>query len=113
MYIRRVFSLGGGSVELAFGWRHARGAFETVSVAEQAEVDGATVDLAEVDVIRAAIRCGQIFEQENIEEAAQEGVALDVLPEGLALGGEFLLDAADEDAFHIHIGLRGSLPTAI
>jgi hypothetical protein len=41
-----------------------------------------------------------VLEQENLEEAAKEGIAFDEVADGTAFGGEFFLDGTDEDASH-------------
>ena len=94
-----LFPGGGGAVELAFGGRQALGVLVAVLVAEQAQVYVATVHLFQIDLIGPAARGGQVLEQEHVEEAAQEGIALDVVLQRPSLGGEFLLYRTDEDLF--------------
>ena len=87
-----LFPGGGGPVELALSGRQALGVLVTVIVAEQAQIYVTAVHLFQVDLIGPPAGGGQVLEQEHVEEAAQEGIALDVVLQRPSLSGEFLLD---------------------
>ena len=91
----------GSPVELAFRGRESLGVFVAIFVAEQPQIDGTSVHLFQIDLLGAAVGGGQVLEKEHFEEPAQEGISLDVVLQRPALGGQFLLHAADEyQGFH-------------
>jgi hypothetical protein len=73
-----------------------------VLAAEQAHVELATVDQAQIEVVGAAVAGGQVFKQHRLEEAPQQGIPLQEVAQGQAFGRELLLHAADEDAVAGH-----------
>jgi len=91
--------LGGGAIEFLFGWRLGEAGHRTVFVAKQAEVEAAAIHLVEINLVGTTVGGGQILEQEDLEEATQQRVAANVIADGLAFLGQFLLHTADEEAF--------------
>jgi hypothetical protein len=87
----------GGTIELALGGRKAFRPLGAVLPAEESEVDRGPVDLLEVDVVGTPVTRRKLLEQEDVEEPSQEWVRSHVVGDRRALGGQFLLDAADED----------------
>jgi hypothetical protein len=67
-----------------------------VFVAEQPDVNDASFHFGKIDGIRPAITGGEVFKQENGEEAAQEGIILDKQFHRATFFRQFLLDATDE-----------------
>ena len=100
-----------GTVEFMLGGRYARLVLEAVVVAEQAHIHVARGHLAQIDIIGTAVGRGQIFEQEDVEEAVQQRVVTQVVAQRRTLGGEFLLHAADEEALAFHAWDTSELST--
>ena len=72
--------------------------FPAVFLSKEAEIEFALVDFIQVDGIGTTVGRRDIpLEQEWLEEASQQRVAGKVFTKSLALYGEFLLHAADED----------------
>lgn len=55
------------------------------------------MDFLKVNGVGPAVGGGNVFKEEDLEEAAEQGIPEEVGPEHLALGGELLLHAADEN----------------
>src|SRR3954453_14694778 len=81
--------------KLALGGREAGVVLGAVLSAEDAEVDGAGIDLGQVDLIRAAVGSGQILEQEDVEVTPEQRVTVNEFLQRAPFGCEFLLYAAD------------------
>ena len=92
-----LFARGGGAVELAVGWRKAFSIRSAVFEAEDTDVKGAAVHLAQVNFVCSSVRGGKLLKKHDLEKPTQEGIALDKGLHRPALGGEFRLDAGDED----------------
>ena len=103
------FTGGCGRVELAFGWGKPLGILRAVFVTQEADVDRGPLHFVEIDLVSATIRGGQVFKEEDLEETAEQSVAKDVILEGAAFGGQFLLDRANENARLMMHELRAQL----
>ena len=87
-----------GPVVLSFGRSDPLLVFEPVLVAEHPEIDVATIDFCEVDIIRPPVARRQLLEEKDLgDETSQDGIAEQECLEVRTNFGEFLLDAADED----------------
>ena len=87
----------GGRVEFAVGRGKAVGVLPAVFVAQQSQIDVAPLDFLKVNGVGTAVAGGNVFKKECIKETAKQRVAKEVSLERLALGGELLLHAADEN----------------
>jgi hypothetical protein len=92
----------GGLLELPLSGRDTLSVLVAIVVAEQPEVDVAAFHLVQIHLIGPTVRRGNLLEQETLEEAPQEGISEEVVPEGHALLRELLLHAADENAQGLH-----------
>ncbi len=90
----------GSPIELALGRRDSLVVLEAVVASEQAEVDITPIHLAQVNLVGASVPRRQILEEEDREEPAQQGIALDEVAYRASFFRELLLNAADEDALH-------------
>ena len=76
---------------------HAGRVLVAVGPPQNAEIDVAAVDLAQIHVVGAAFLRGNLLEEEHLEELSEDGVLADVGGEVLALLREFALDAGNEN----------------
>src|ERR1019366_5861160 len=97
-----VFTLFGGKVELSFRGREAGGIRVAVFVAEQTNIDSASVHFIQVHVIGSAVAGRQILKQKYIEESPQKCVALDEVLDGAPFHLKFLLNVAAEETVDAH-----------
>jgi hypothetical protein len=87
----------GGPVELPFRGRNSLRILEAVVGAEEPHVERAAVHLVQVHRVGPGVGGGEVLEQKDREEAAQQRIALDERLHGAALLGQLLLHAADEN----------------
>jgi hypothetical protein len=73
-----------------------------VLLTEKSDVDRATANLGQINVIRATIRGGQVLEQKNIEEPAEQRIAANEVADGPAFVRQFLLNTADKYDLFAH-----------
>ena len=96
------FAEAGGLVEFEMRGGKSVLIFQSVFIAEETEIEVAVPDFIEIDGFGSPVGCGDIaLEEEGLEEAAQQRIARKIFGQGLTLGGEFLLHAADENLHHI------------
>ena len=88
---------GGGLIEFAFGGRQTSGVFITIFLAEQADVNCTSANFIQVNVIGPAVGGGQVLEQENLEESAEQCVSANEVANSPAFVCQFLLHTANED----------------
>lgn len=82
----------GGTSEFALGRGNALSVFEAIVVPEEADIDRATVYFIEVKQVGTAVCGREILEEENLEVALEEWVALYEIGQGATFGGQFFLD---------------------
>lgn len=68
-----------------------------IRLSEKADVQAAAVHFMQVGLVGTPVAGGQVLEQEHLEVLAQQGIVGDEGLEGTTLGGQFLLNAADEE----------------
>ena len=92
------FAEAGGLVEFEMRGGKSVLIFQSVFIAEETEIEVAVPDFIEIDGFGSPVGCGDIaLEEEGLEEAAQQRIAGKIFGQGLTLGCEFLLHAADEN----------------
>ncbi len=91
-----LYAMCRGMVEFPLSRRDPFGVLITVFVAEEAYIDGAALNLVQIDRIGALVGSGQALEQKHLEKPAQERVAMDILFQGATLISQFFLYRADE-----------------
>lgn len=72
----------------------------SVLVSEYSKINITAVHLFQIDIICAMVSGWKVFEQKNIEEAAQKRITFDVVFQGTSFISQFFLYAADENRCH-------------
>ena len=96
------FAFGGGTVEFEFSWGLGHTFRPTVFVAKQPDLNAAAIHFAQINFIGPAIRRGQILEQKDLKETAQERVALNKVLHRPPFDGQFFLHTAEKDEDFAH-----------
>ena len=104
----------GGVIELPLRRRHAFVVLGSVVAAEQPDVQVASFDFVEVEIVRPSIGRGSVLEQESVEEPTHQHVVANVVAQCRPLRGELALHAADEDAEGRHdVRCPGTTPSGV
>jgi hypothetical protein len=85
-----------GFVELVMGGGKAIFVFPSVFIAQKSYIDITGAHFFEIDSVGTTIGCRKIFEEENIEEPAQQGITLEVGFERLPFNLHLFLHGTDE-----------------
>ena len=68
-------------VEFTLGRGNPFGVLTTVFLTKQTDIDIATLDFFQVQVVRTTVRCWNVLEQKQIEESPKQGVAAEEVAE--------------------------------
>ena len=86
----------GGFAKFAVSGRDAILVFASVFIAQEGHIDVRGAHLGEIDRVGAPVGCGKVFEEENIEEPAQQGIISEVGLKCLPFVLHLLLHGTDE-----------------
>jgi hypothetical protein len=91
-----------GSLKFLFRGRQTLCAFRAILISKDAEINGASVNLIQIHIIRTPVCCWQILKKEGREVPPQERIALDEISERPTFGLKFLLNTADKNHLFAH-----------
>jgi hypothetical protein len=91
-----MLSKAGGFAKLAVSGRESVPVLSSIIISQEGYINVRGAHLGEVDRVCTPVGCGKVFEEENIEEPAQQGIIPEVGLKRLPFVLHLLLHGTDE-----------------